>query len=112
MADGGAETDQPAQAVAQEADQARATADPGTVATGQRAEPAPETRTLRRFRPGRPRRQTAWLRSTQVAGALLSRLTVLPVVLLLAWLIPGLPLLLARAFQPTPMVLISVPLAI
>jgi hypothetical protein len=41
-----------------------------------------------------------------------ARLTVLPAVLILAWLIPGLPLLLAGDFLPVPMLLISVPLAV
>ena len=53
-----------------------------------------------------------WLRPADAAGVLLARLTVLPVVLLLAWLIPGVPLLLARNFEPAPMLLISVPLAV
>jgi hypothetical protein len=43
---------------------------------------------------------------------LFARLTVLPAVLILAWLIPGLPLLLAGDFLPVPMLLISVPLAV
>ena len=38
-------------------------------------------------------------------------LTVLPVLLVAAWLLPGLPLLLAGRFLPVPMVLIAVPLA-
>ena len=36
----------------------------------------------------------------------------LPAILILAWLIPGLPLLLAGDFLPVPMLLISVPLAV
>ncbi len=50
--------------------------------------------------------------SADVAGALFARLTVLPAVLIVAWLIPGLPLLLAGDFLPVPMLLISVPLAV
>jgi hypothetical protein len=50
--------------------------------------------------------------SVDVAGVLFARLTVLPAVLILAWLIPGLPLLLAGDFLPVPMLLISVPLAV
>jgi hypothetical protein len=50
--------------------------------------------------------------SVEVAGVLFARLTVLPAVLILAWLIPGLPLLLAGDFLPVPMLLISVPLAV
>jgi hypothetical protein len=48
----------------------------------------------------------------EMAGVLLARLTVLPAIMLLAWLIPAVPLLLAHAFAPLPMLLISVPLAI
>ncbi len=43
---------------------------------------------------------------------LLARLTVLPAVLLLAWLIPGVPLLLGHVFRPAPAVLIAVPVAV
>jgi hypothetical protein len=50
--------------------------------------------------------------SVEIAGVLFARLTVLPAVLILAWLIPGLPLLLAGDFLPVPMLLISVPLAV
>jgi hypothetical protein len=50
--------------------------------------------------------------SAEIAGALLARLTVLPAILILAWLIPGLPLLLGGDFLPVPMLLISVPLAV
>jgi hypothetical protein len=45
-----------------------------------------------------------------VAGSALGRLTILPVLLLVAWLLPGLPLLLAGEFVPVPMLLISTPL--
>ncbi|HUZ25918.1 MAG TPA: hypothetical protein VMV07_19340 [Streptosporangiaceae bacterium] len=45
-----------------------------------------------------------------VAGSALARLTTLPVLLIMAWLIPGLPLLLAGDFVPVPMLLISGPL--
>src|SRR5262249_60643723 len=41
----------------------------------------------------------------------LALVPVMPVILLVAWLVPGVVLLLARNFLPTPMVLISVPLA-
>jgi hypothetical protein len=37
---------------------------------------------------------------------------VLPAILVIAWLLPGLPLLLAREFLPVPMLLISAPLAV
>jgi hypothetical protein len=46
------------------------------------------------------------------ATALLGRLTVLPALLIAAWLLPGLPLLLGGSFLPVPMLLISVPLAV
>jgi hypothetical protein len=46
------------------------------------------------------------------AGGAFARLTVLPAVLVMAWLVPGLPLLLAGVFSPAAMLLISVPLAI
>jgi hypothetical protein len=51
------------------------------------------------------------VRSADIAGTVLARLTVLPAVLILAWLIPGVPLLLAGQFLPVPMTLISVALA-
>jgi hypothetical protein len=77
-------------------------------------------RRLRRRRPAvevpsaAPRAAAADARapSAEVAGVLFARLTVLPAVLILAWLIPGLPLLLAGDFLPVPMLLISVPLAV
>ena len=42
----------------------------------------------------------------------LALVTAMPVILLVAWLVPGLVLLLVHAFLPAPMVLISVPLAV
>ena len=42
----------------------------------------------------------------------LALITAMPVIILVAWLVPGLLLLLAHAFLPAPMVLISVPLAV
>jgi hypothetical protein len=51
-------------------------------------------------------------RSADVAGAVFARLTVLPALVILAWLIPGLPLLLGNYFLPVPMLLISVPLVV
>jgi hypothetical protein len=51
-------------------------------------------------------------RTTDIAGALFARLTVLPALVILAWLIPGLPLLLGHYFLPVPMLLISVPLIV
>jgi hypothetical protein len=55
--------------------------------------------------------QPVKIRSADIAGTVLARLTVLPAVLILAWLIPGALLLLAGHFVPVPMVLISVSLA-
>jgi hypothetical protein len=51
-------------------------------------------------------------RPGEIAGATLARLTLLPAMLILALLVPGLPLLLAGGFQPLPELLISVPLAV
>jgi hypothetical protein len=51
------------------------------------------------------------VRSADVAVSTLARLSVLPAVLVVAWLVPGLPLLLGGSFLPVPMLLISVPLA-
>jgi hypothetical protein len=46
------------------------------------------------------------------AGRLLGRLSVLPALLVMAWLLAGLPLLLAHHFAPVPMLVASVPLAV
>src|SRR5580658_1753763 len=45
------------------------------------------------------------------AGRLFRRLSVLPALLVMAWLLVGLPLLLAGVFTPVAMLLLSVPLA-
>jgi hypothetical protein len=45
-------------------------------------------------------------------GRAFAMVTVIPALLLIAWLVPGLILLLANRFLPTPMVLISVPVAV
>src|SRR6185312_9762540 len=45
------------------------------------------------------------------AGRLLGRLSVLPVLLAMAWLLAGLPLLMADRFTPVLMLVVSVPLA-
>lgn len=47
----------------------------------------------------------------EIGGRVFGWLTVLPVLLILAWLLPGLPLVLAGRFLPVPMILISVPVA-
>ena len=46
------------------------------------------------------------------AGRLLGRMSVLPALLVMAWLLAGLPLLLAGAFTPVLMLVLSVPLAV
>ncbi len=46
------------------------------------------------------------------AGRLLGRLSVLPALLVMGWLLAGLPLLLAGHFSPVPMLALSVPLAV
>ena len=61
------------------------------------------------LRPAVTRRRANWQR---VSGVLFAGVTVLPAVLVMAWLIPGLPLLLAGRFAGIPMLVISVPLAV
>ena len=76
--------------------------------------------TLSPGRPGVPRgaarlglrpatRRASWQRAP---GVLFAAVTILPSLLLMAWLLPGLPLLLAGRFADIPMIVISVPLAI
>jgi len=48
----------------------------------------------------------------EIGGTSFARITVLPAILVMAWLLPGIPLLLARAFVPLPMLLIVAPLAV
>jgi hypothetical protein len=50
--------------------------------------------------------------SRDTAGLVLGRLSVLPALLLAAWLLAGLPLLLAGQFTPIAMLVVSVPLAV
>jgi len=52
----------------------------------------------------------AWYAAAAKAG--FARLTVLPTILVTAWLLVGLPLLLVGAFLPVPMLLIAVPVAV
>jgi hypothetical protein len=117
MADGGPSADpQPTRADDIEPGQADETSGTGKAVTLVRpitAVMSPVARTLMRKRPPKGSgRSVIWLRPADAAGVLLARLTVLPAVLLLAWLIPGVPLLLGHAFEPAPMLLISVPLAV
>lgn len=65
-----------------------------------------------RARPAATVSQPVRIRPADVAGTVFARLTVLPAVLILAWLIPGLLLVLVGNFLPAPMILISVTLAI
>ena len=51
------------------------------------------------------------IRSADVAGTVFARLTVLPSVLIVAWLIPGVLLLLAGNLLPVPMILLAVSMA-
>ena len=77
---------------------------------------APVAATLRRLRTQLRSRRAATAPApgggADAAGALLARLTVLPAVLVVAWLIPGVPLLLGGTFLPVPMLLISLPVAV
>jgi hypothetical protein len=70
-------------------------------------------RLARRPAMSRPRRRAdRQPRHPGAAGAGFARITVLPAILIMAWLLVGLPLLLAGVFLPTPTVLIAVPLAV
>jgi hypothetical protein len=60
----------------------------------------------------RPRRTDRQPRHPDAAGSGFARITALPAILVMAWLLIGLPLLLAGVFLPTPTVLIAVPLAV
>ena len=78
---------------------------------------APASRAWRKIRPPRPAASAGGTetalqpRSGEAAGAALARLTAMPAILVVAWLLPGLPLLLGGSFQPVPQLLIAVPLA-
>jgi hypothetical protein len=63
-------------------------------------------------RAGGRRRAARLPRYPGAAGAAFARITVLPAILIMAWLLAGLPLLLAGWFLPTPMLLVSVPVAV
>jgi hypothetical protein len=62
-----------------------------------------------RLRLWRADRQRA---SANEAGAAFARVTVLPAILMVAWLLVGLPLLLAGVFLPAPTLLVTVPLVV
>lgn len=59
----------------------------------------------------RPPRRASSLPWAQLGGRAFGWLTVLPVLLVVAWLLPSLPLLLAGRFLPVPVILIAAPLA-
>ncbi|HSR83813.1 MAG TPA: hypothetical protein VLM11_06480 [Streptosporangiaceae bacterium] len=61
--------------------------------------------------PAGPVGQPVKVRSADIAGTVFARLTVLPAVLIVSWLIPGVLLVLAGNLLPIPMVLISVSVA-
>lgn len=63
-----------------------------------------------RWPAGRPRAEPGG--AADAASTMLGRLTVLPAILLVSWLLPAVPLLLAGSFLPVPMLLISIPLAV
>lgn len=53
-----------------------------------------------------------WWQSRDLAGRAFALITALPALLLVAWLVPGISLLLGGRFLPVPMLLISVPVAV
>jgi hypothetical protein len=53
-----------------------------------------------------------WSRAEDLPGRAFGLVTVLPALLLMAWLVPGIALLLGGRFMPVPMLLISVPVAV
>ncbi len=69
----------------------------GRVAESSRREPAPAVRQTRRV---------------PLSGRVFAQVTVVPVLLVMAWLVPGLLLLLGGWLRPAPLVLIAVPLAV
>jgi hypothetical protein len=76
------------------------------------------TRGMRRLRAGAVQFGRLWQpgpgirEAADPGGRAFAMVTVLPALLLIAWLLPGLVLLLANRFLPAPMVLISVPIAV
>jgi hypothetical protein len=56
--------------------------------------------------------ESARAAAADTAGRLLGRLSVLPALVVMAWLLAGLPLLLAHRFTPALMLAVSVPLAV
>ena len=74
--------------------------------------PAGAVGTLSADRTGRPRGAARRIHWQRAPGVIFAAVTVLPALLLTAWLLPGLPLLLASRFTDIPMLVISVPLAV
>ncbi len=62
--------------------------------------------------PGAGQDQVPAAPGEELAAMAFARLTVLPAVLVIAWLLPALPLLVGGVFNPVPALLISVPLAV
>jgi hypothetical protein len=95
-------------------------ASPGRVArlVSQVAVLGPAVKGLQRLRAGAVRFSRLWQpgpgirEAADPGGRAFAMVTVLPALLLIAWLVPGLVLLLANRFLPAPMVLISVPIAV
>jgi hypothetical protein len=73
--------------------------------------PAVSMRKLRAKRAAKLGPATGSSRAPDLAGRTFGRLTVLPAIVITAWLLTGLPLLLAGKFLPVPVLLISAPLA-
>ena len=93
--------------------QTRETAAPPAGEDG--AEAAAPARRWHRARLGASRlghRARAAAARVSAIGTQFSRLTLLPVLLVIAWLLPAIPLLLAGGFALAPMLVISVPLAL
>jgi hypothetical protein len=73
-------------------------------------EPSGQPRGLRgRFARRSGRRRPG---ATRVPGTIFAAITIVPALLVMAWLLAGLPLLLANRFSDIPMLIISVPLAL
>lgn len=77
----------------------------------------PRTALMPRTAPGRPRQRPSGPRlglhrGQDPGGKAFAAVTILPTILLISWLVAGLPLLATGRFLPVPMVLISVPVAV
>jgi hypothetical protein len=83
-----------------------AAADEAGAATAVSKPPRPGSRLAQRSRAAAARA------SASASGREFSRITVLPALLVVAWLIPAVPLLLAGSFALAPMLVIAIPLAL